>query len=361
MKSHIKHCILKMICTITNKNNNVFQLVAYFCYKLHFMRLNIAVVSGGDSGEFEISIQSGLVVKKYLDPNKYKVYPIIIKGQEWVHECPYNNVYTVDKNDFSVMMEEIRIKFNCVFIAIHGTPGEDGKLQGYFDMLGIPHTSCDQLTSSLTFNKYFCKIFVSNFGALTARSQLLTKSLNIDSDEILAQLSLPLFVKPNNGGSSVGMSKVTLADELNQAITKAFNEDDEVLIEEFIEGREITCGILKHKDKIIKFPILEIISKRDFFDFEAKYDSGLADEIVPAQIPQYVFTNCQEISAKLYEQLNCKGVVRFDYIFNEKGMYFLEVNTVPGLTETSLIPKMAESYGMTLTEMFGILVEESLR
>ncbi|MCD4731391.1 MAG: ATP-grasp domain-containing protein, partial [Bacteroidales bacterium] len=212
-----------------------------------------------------------------------------------------------------------------------------------------------------TFNKYFCKIFVSNFGALTARSQLLTKSLNIDSDETLAQLSLPLFVKPNNGGSSVGMSKVTLADELNQAITKAFNEDDEVLIEEFIEGREITCGILKHKGKIIKYPILEIISKKEFFDFEAKYDPVLADEIVPAQIPQDVFTNCQETSAKLYEKLNCKGVVRFDYIYNTKGIYFLEVNTVPGLTESSLIPKMAESYGMSLTEMFGILVEEAMR
>lgn len=350
-----------MIYNITNKIINVFQLVAYFCYKLHFMKFNIALISGGDSGELEISIQSGLVVKKYLDPNKYKVYPIVIKGQEWLHECPNNNIYTVDKNDFSVMMEDIKINFDCVFIAIHGTPGEDGKLQGYFDMLGIPYTSCDQMTSSLTFNKYFCKIFVSNFGSLTARSLLLTKSNKIDSDNILTELTLPLFVKPNNGGSSVGMSKIMLTEELNQAIEKAFNEDDEILLEEFIEGREITCGILKQQGEIIKFPILEIISKKDFFDFEAKYDPGLAEEIVPAQIPQDVYSNCQETSAKLYEKLNCKGVVRFDYIFNEKGMYFLEVNTVPGLTETSLIPKMAESYGMPLTEMFGILVEEAMR
>ena len=223
------------------------------------MKLNVAVVSGGDSGEFDISLQSGFVVKKFLDPNKYNVYPIIIKGQEWVHECPINNIYAVDKNDFSVMIEEIKINFDCVFIAIHGTPGEDGKLQGYFDMLGIPYTSCDQITSSLTFNKYFCKIVVSNFGTLTARSVLLSKSKNINSDKILSQLALPIFVKPNNGGSSVGMSKITEADKLTQALEKAFKEDDEVLIEEFIEGREITCGVLKHKGEIIKFPILEII------------------------------------------------------------------------------------------------------
>jgi len=325
------------------------------------MRLNIAVVSGGDSGEFEISIQSGLVVTKYLDPNQYKVYPIIIKGREWVHECPNNSVYTVDKNDFSLMMGETKINFDCVFIAVHGTPGEDGRLQGYFDMLGIPYTSCDQITSSITFNKYFCKIVVSNFGAITARSILLTKSIEISPQKILNQLALPLFVKPNNGGSSVGMSKIKVAEDLKLAIAKAFKEDEEVLIEEFIEGREITCGILKHQGKVIKFPILEIISKKEFFDFEAKYDPGLAEEIVPAQIPEDVFTHCQETSAKLYDQLNCKGVVRFDYIYNDKGMYFLEVNTVPGLTESSLIPKMAESYGMTLTEMFGILVEEAIR
>jgi D-alanine-D-alanine ligase len=325
------------------------------------MRLNVAVVSGGDSGEFDISIQSGFVVNKFLDPNKYKVYPIIIKGQEWVHDGPINNIYAVDKNDFSVMIGEIKINFDCVFIAIHGTPGEDGKLQGYFDMLGIPYTSCDQVTSSLTFNKYFCKIFVSNFKVKTARSLLLIKSININSDEILTQLTLPLFVKPNNGGSSVGMSKITLAEELNQAIDRAFKEDNEVLLEEYIEGREITCGVLKHKGKLIKLPVTEIISKKDFFNFEAKYDPSLADEIVPAQIPQEIFTNCQETSAKLYEKLNCKGVVRFDYIYNEKGMYFLEVNTIPGLTEASLIPKMAENYGMTLTELFGILVEEAMR
>jgi len=324
------------------------------------MRLNIAVVSGGDSGEFDISIQSGLVVKKYLDPNKYKVYPIVIKGQEWIHECPNNNIYTVDKNDFSVMMGEIKINFDCIFIAIHGTPGEDGRLQGYFDMLGIPYTSCDQITSSITFNKYFSKIFVSNFGALTAQSLLLTKFTDISPDEILTQLTLPLFVKPNSGGSSVGMSKIIVAEDINPAIEKAFREDDEVLIEEFIEGREITCGIMKHQEKIIKFPVTEIISKKEFFDYEAKYDPSLADEIIPAQIPKDVFTNCQETSAELYKKLNCKGVVRFDYIFNEKGMYFLEVNTVPGLTETSIIPKMAESFGMTLTELFGIMVEEGL-
>jgi len=254
-------------------------------------------------------------------------------------------------------MGENKIHFDTVFVAIHGTPGEDGKLQGYFDMLDIPYTSCDHATSALTFNKYFCKNFVAQLNVLTAKAVHLTKNENWDIDSILQQLTLPVFVKPNNGGSSVGMSKVNEKGELADAIKKAFREDNEILIEEFIEGREITCGILKKGKETIIFPLAEVISKNDFFDYEAKYNPDFVEEIIPAQIPEEVTEHCKQVSSFLYEKLKCKGVVRFDYIFNDKGMYFLEVNTVPGLTEASFIPQMANSYGMPLSDLFGLLVE----
>ena len=332
----------------------------YICFKLWVMKFNIAVISGGNSGEFDISVQSGEVVLKYLDPNKFKVYPIMLRGTEWYYACKNNSSYMVDKNDFTVDVNGGKIKFDCVFIAIHGTPGEDGKLQGYFDILNIPYTSCDHATSALTFNKYFCTKFVSNFNVKTANSIVLSKSSKFDIDSIQNKLSLPLFVKPNNGGSSVGMSKVNKPEHLQAAIEKAFNEDDEILLEEFIEGREITCGVIKQKGEIIILPVAEIISKNEFFDFEAKYEPTLVDEVVPAKISSETEKECKVTSSRLYEELNCKGVVRFDYIFNDDGLYFLEVNTIPGLTEASIVPKMAKNYGMTLTELFGILVEEAL-
>jgi D-alanine-D-alanine ligase len=324
------------------------------------MRKNIAIVSGGDSGEFDISVQSGAIVKKHLDPNLFKIFPVMIKGQEWYYQCNQMNIYPVDKNDFSVIIGNEKTTFDCIFIAIHGTPGEDGKLQGYFDMLNIPYTSSNHATSAITFNKYFCKNYISNFGVKTARAVYITHPDQADAESILKQLSLPLFVKPNNGGSSVGMSKVNKPNELVSAIEKAFQEDQELVIEEYIRGREITCGILKYRKKIIALPVTEIISKKEYFDYEAKYSPNLSEEIVPAQIPDKLFMECQETSSMLYEKLNCKGVVRFDFIFNDDGLFFLEVNTVPGLTEASIVPKMAKSYGLTLQQLFGMLVEEAM-
>ena len=324
------------------------------------MKKNIAIVSGGDSGEYEISIQSGKVVEKYLSKEKYNTYPVIIKGSDWFHRCNHNNEYEIDKNDFSLSMVGEKIKFDCVFIAIHGTPGEDGKLQGYFDMLGIPYTTCDHVISALTFNKHLTKQVVGNFDVNTARSVMVHKAAQLSTGEILESLKLPLFVKPNNGGSSVGMSRVNNSGELAPALDRALREDDQVLIEEFIQGREITCGVLKTKGEVVTLPVTEIISKKEFFDFEAKYDPALAEEIVPAQIPAATYSSCQEISADLYRKLDCRGVVRFDYIFNETGIYFLEVNTVPGLTEASIVPKMAMAMGYDLSEFFEMLVEEAL-
>ena len=319
---------------------------------------NIAIVMGGFSGEYDISVQSGKVVNKYLDRRRYNLYPIIMREEEWFYHSDSGDRFEIDKNDFTVIMSPGNVHFDGVFIAIHGTPGEDGKLQGYFDLLGIPYTSCDHATSSLTFNKYFCKNFVTGLGVPNAKSVFLTNRSELKSVKILEELSLPVFVKPNNGGSSVGMSKVNMAGELEAALQKAFKEDEQILVEEFVKGREITCGIFRKKDKLIILPVTEIISKKEFFDYEAKYDSDLVEEVVPAQIPDEVTKQCKETSAFLYEKLNCKGVVRVDYIFTESGLNFLEVNTVPGMTEESIIPKMVKAHGMSLDELFSIITEE---
>lgn len=245
-----------------------------------------------------------------------------------------------------------------MFNAIHGTPGENGKLQGYFDMLGIPYTSCDVTTSALTFNKSFCKDVVSRCSVNVANSMHLLRSNPTSIDEITAKLRLPLFVKPNNGGSSVGMSKVNTVADLAPALEIAFREDNEILVEEFVKGRELTCGVIKTQGEILAFPVTEIIPKKEYFDYEAKYTKGMAEEVVPAQVPDTVSDKCREISRMLYSKLNCKGVVRFDYIYTGENFFFLEVNTVPGLTKASIVPNMAKAYGWSFTELITRLLNE---
>jgi D-alanine-D-alanine ligase len=324
------------------------------------MKKKIAVACGGNSGEYEISIQSGRVVSSYLDRSLYEVYPIYIRGNDWYGERSSGEKLPVDRSDFTLMQGRRKIRFDCVFIAIHGTPGEDGKLQGYFDLLELPYTGCGQTTSALTFNKYFCKNVVAFHGVKTAPAMLLHRGASCRPADILSRIKLPCFVKPNNGGSSVGMSKVNAVGELQPALKKAFDEDREVLVEEFISGREITCGLFRHRGKIIVLPLTEIKSKREFFDYQAKYTSSLSQEIVPASLTANQENLVTETSSQLYGQLNCKGIVRFDYILNKKGVHFLEVNTVPGLTEASIVPKMANHAGISLKSLFTMLVQEEL-
>ena len=319
--------------------------------------LNIAIVAGGDSGEYGISVKSGKQVELNIDRSKFRPFLIMVRGKHWSYTIE-KKVFPIDKNDFSLTIGARKIRFDAVFNAIHGTPGENGKLQGYFDMLGIPYTSCDVTTSALTFNKSFCKDVVANCGVKTARSLHLINGNNAHPEEILRKLTLPLFVKPNNGGSSVGMSKVNHAAELEPALHLAFCEDNEILLEEFIKGRELTCGVLRTEGKIIALPVTEIIPKKEYFDYEAKYKKGMADEVVPAQVPVAVSDECQSISRMLYEKLNCKGVVRFDYIYTGTDFWFLEVNTVPGLTKASIVPNMARAHGWSFTELITRLIEE---
>jgi D-alanine-D-alanine ligase len=314
------------------------------------MKRNVAIVFGGDSGEFDVSVRSGEVVFKHLDNERFNGYPILMKGGRWMYTDPSGMEHPIDKNDFTLETGSGKVAFDVVFNAIHGTPGEDGKLQGYLEMLRIPVTSCDSITSAITFNKYFCNRFVSTFGVNIARSVVVSRETD-HMENALSGLKFPVFVKPNCGGSSVGTSKVNDGRGLADAISFALKEDTNVLVEEFIPGREITCGVITWKGKTTALPITEIVSKKEFFDYEAKY-LGMSEEITPARIPEEVSTLCQETSVMLYEKLSCRGMVRCDYIFNETGLYFLEVNTVPGLSEASIVPQQARETGISLKELF---------
>lgn len=325
------------------------------------MKKNIAIIAGGDSGEYEISIGSATVVYTNLDKNKYNSYLIIIKGKDWYYLDENNEKFIIDKADFSLFIDGSKLLFDVVFNVIHGKPGENGVIQGYFDLLEIPYTSSGLTASALTFNKGYCNKIVANTGTFVAKSIHLFKGRIPKSQLILEQLKLPLFVKPANGGSSVASSKVSKSADLLKAIDFAFTKDDEVLVEEFIDGREISCGVFNYLGRMMVFPITEIISKTEFFDYEAKYTEGMADEITPADIPAEVEFDCKAISSDLYQKLNCKGVVRFDYIFNDSGMYFLEVNTIPGLSEMSIIPQQAKHMGISTSELFDMMITDALQ
>jgi D-alanine-D-alanine ligase len=323
------------------------------------MRLNIAVVAGGDSGEYEVSVKSAAVVASHLDPARFEPFVVVIRGNDWYFRDADGAAWPVSRDDFSLLLPGRKVKFDGVFVAIHGTPGEDGKLQGYFDLLGIPYTSCDQASSALTFNKFFCNHFVKSFGVKISGSMVVFKDDVRDESAILSAIPLPFFVKPNRGGSSVGASKVKTADELAPALDKAFREDSQVMIEAFIPGREIACGVIRHRGNLITLPITEIISQNEFFDYEAKY-LGKSSEVTPAQIPDAIEEECRSVSLKLYRLLNCRGIVRFDYIINGNGLNFLEVNTIPGFSEQSIIPQQAAVAGIGLRELFSEAMQDAL-
>ena len=327
------------------------------------MKKKIALVTGGFSGEAEISYKSAITVGNNINPEKYDVYKIDIRKDGWFYEDKNGETVLVNKEDFSVVDNGNKINFDAVLLCIHGTPGEDGKLQGYFDMLQLPYTSCDAATSALTFNKRYT-VAVASFGGIhVAKSLHLFKHTSVTPEEILNQLRLPVFVKPNNGGSSIGMSKVNEANELQAALDKAFKEDDQILIEEFIKGREFTIGVYKTKGEIIVLPITEIKinAEKDFFDFEAKYQ-GKSEEITPAKIDHSMTEQLQSAAKRVYQILNCRGVVRIDFIYSEslKQPFMLEVNTVPGQSAASVIPQQVKAMGWTLTDFYAALIEEAL-
>lgn len=323
------------------------------------MKKTIALVTGGYSGESVISYKTAATIQQNLDTDKWDYYIIDITQNGWFYTSLSGEKVSVDKNDFSITINQLKILFDAVLIALHGTPGEDGKLQGYFDCLNLPYTSCDAATSALTFNKRYT-VAVAAFGGLSVSKSIhLFKETPVTTAYILDRLKLPLFVKPNNGGSSIGMSKVNEANALQAALEKAFNEDTQVLVEEFISGREFTIGVFKSKGKIITLPITEVITKKDFFDFEAKYN-GESEEVTPANVEDIVAEKLRAAATKAYNIFNCNGIVRIDFIYNENTgePYMLEINTVPGQSEASIVPQQVKAMGWSLKEFYTALIEE---
>ena len=323
------------------------------------MKKTIALITGGYSGESVISYKTAATIEKNIDSEKWDCYTIDITKAAWSYTLPNNEKVNIDKNDFSLTIDNNKIIFDAVLVGLHGTPGEDGKLQGYFDCLNIPYTSCDAASSALTFNKRYTVAVASFAGMHVARSLHLFKNKPVSTTDILSKLKLPVFVKPNNGGSSIGMSKVNKETDLQEALEKAFKEDEQVLVEEFIKGREFTIGVFKNKGEVVALPITEILTQKEFFDYEAKYN-GASEEITPAIVAEEIAEKVRHAAKNAYNIFNCNGVVRIDFIYDEisGNPFMLEINTVPGQSEASIIPQQVKAMGWTLKDFYSALIEE---
>lgn len=357
------------------------------------MKKNIAIVTGGDSSEVVISLKSAEQVRLALDPEKYRPTIVYIRGDDWHvrlqpesidpdlesvkqdHESSGQDPETkdqgpmepmkipIDRENFSFTLKGRLHRFDYAFIAMHGPPGEDGQLQAYFDKLGIPYSTSGSRSLALSFNKYASKELLRKSGILTAEAVLVRREdgqiTRERAGEILERIGLPCFIKPNAGGSSFGVSRINRVEELEKAIRKALEEDDEVLVETFIPGNELTCGLLKTTHHEFLFPVTEIISKNEFFDYEAKYTAGMADEVTPAEIPDELAAECQALSSRIYDLMDCRGLVRIDFINHEGRLYFLELNGIPGMSRESIIPKMIRTMGHTEAEIYNLIIKET--
>lgn len=324
------------------------------------MKKTIAIVAGGDQSEVVVSLKSAQGLYSFIDKDKYNLYVVIVQSSGWRVQLPDGQEIPIDKNDFSFELCGNKVTFDCAYITIHGIPGEDGKLQGYFDMIGMPYSCCDVLAAALTFNKFTCNNYLKSFGVKVADSILLRKGQTIDGETVVKQLGLPCFVKPNIGGSSFGVTKVKNATEVADAIQKAFAEGDQVIIESFMQGTEITCGVYKTDTKKVVFPITEVVSENEFFDFDAKY-KGQVQEITPARISADLTSRVQQLTSSIYDILGCKGIVRIDYIITEgETINLLEVNTTPGMTTTSFIPQQIKAAGLAIKDVMTDVIEYAI-
>lgn len=321
---------------------------------------NIALLAGGNSSEREIALQSAAQVAEAFDKERYNVWLIDVHERSFTYR-EEGEEYRVDLNDFSLTVKGERVEFDFAYIMIHGTPGEDGHLQGYLEMMGVPFSSCDMTSSVITFDKVTTKKAVVDTGVGLAKGLLLREEDWIAPDAIVAELGLPLFVKPNASGSSCGVTKVKSAEELPEAIFKAFDESSEVLIEECIVGREMACGVLVTAEKEYLFPITEVVAKNEFFDYEAKYTAGMSDEITPADITPEVAEQLNEMTLAAYKACRCKGLARVDFIVTPEGKpYMIEINTIPGMSAGSIVPKQIRAAGMTMGEVLTLVIEDAL-
>ena len=321
---------------------------------------NVAIICGGDSGEFEISVKSAHVVKKNLNPQQYDSHIIVVSKKGWYGLLDDGSHIEVDKNDFSIQVDGRKVKFDVAFNAVHGEPGENGPLSGYLELMGIPCTSSDLTTCALTFHKDFCKRVVASYGVKVSPSVLINKGEEYDAAAIIKKIGLPMFVKPTCNGSSVGVTKVKTEEQFVPAVETAMAAGGQVMCEKFVKGREFGCGAMNYKGKMMVFPLTEICSKNEFFDYEAKYTAGKCDEITPAQVDEDTEIEIKATTAMLYEKLECKGFVRMDYIVSDEGVFFIEANIVPGMSEASIIPAQARCFGLTLERLFGMAIENVL-
>jgi len=319
---------------------------------------NIAIVAGGYSSEIVVSLKSAQGIYSFMDKEKYDLFIVLITKDKWCVQLEDEKEIAIDKNDFSIIHNNEKIKFDFVYITIHGTPGENGLLQGYLDMLNIPYSCCGVLAASLTFNKYFCNNYLRNFGVKTAQSICLKRGDAFSSESIVSKLGLPVFVKPNDGGSSFGTTKVSALEQLQSAIAIAFDEGEEVIIESFMQGTEITCGCYKINQKKTVLPITEVVSKNEFFDFDAKYNPASVEEITPARISNELTEEVQNLTAQIYDIIGAKGIIRVDYIISpENEIRMLEVNTTPGMTATSFIPQQVRAAGLNMQNVLTEIIE----
>ena len=328
------------------------------------MKKNIALVAGGYSGEYAISIKTAITIENNIDKEKYSVYKIILDKDHWQHTTADGAQIDIDRKDFSLTIQDRKIIFDAVFIAVHGTPGEDGKFQGYLEMLGIPFTSCGAIVAGLTFNKIFCNRVVAQSGLVNvARSLHLIRERALSAAEIMERISLPVFVKPAEGGSSLATTKVKELQELQPAIDAVYAIEPQVMIEEFVKGREFSIGVYRAQNILTALPVTEIISSKEFFDYEAKYTPGVTNEVTPAVLESETAARIAETAKDIYDLLNCKGICRIDFILEEGSgkLYFLEINTIPGQSENSIVPQQVRASGRTLIAFYGDLIEECLR
>ncbi|MDL2251760.1 D-alanine--D-alanine ligase [Odoribacter sp. OttesenSCG-928-J03] len=320
---------------------------------------NIVVIAGGNSAEYEISIKSGNFVYSVIDAERYNKYLMVLHKQEW-NVVVGDHKYPVDRNDFSVLIEDEEIRFDFAYITIHGNPGENGMLQGYLDMMEIPYSTSSLLCEAMTFDKFVCTNYLQAFGINTTEPVMLTKGCAYDKKTILDIVGLPCFVKPNSEGSSFGVSKVKLAEEFDNAIEQAFEKCSEILIEPFIDGIEFTCGLYRVGEKKIIFPVAEVVPKKEFFDFEAKYDATMSDEIIPGRFSEEITEEIQSMASEVYDILRCEGIIRIDGFVRGEEVIMLEVNTTPGMTANSFIPKMAKVMGVELGDVLSEIIEDKL-
>ena len=327
--------------------------------KFERMKKNVVVIAGGNSSEYGVSIQSGNHIFGEIDGEKYNKYLMLLRGRDWHIELD-GACYPVDKNDFSFECAGKKIAFDFAYITIHGNPGENGMLQGYLDMMGVPYSTCSALCEALTFDKYTCTNYLNGFGIRTTRPVMLTRGQAFDKEAVLETVGLPCFVKPNAEGSSFGVSKVKTAADFDAAIEEAFSKCKEILVESFLDGTEFTCGLYKVGGKKVIMPVAEVIPKKEFFDYEAKYDATMSEEIIPGRFSEEITERIQDMASEVYDILRCEGIIRMDGFVCGEEVIMLEVNTTPGMTANSFVPKMVRAMGCRLRDVLTEIIEDKL-